>query len=436
MSQLERFSESLGNPFLGHEHAHRYWWASSAVEGKSVVDIACGTGYGARILGSLARKVYAIDRAPETIELASKRYAADNIEFLVGDCTTFSVPEPVDTVVSFETLEHLDEASQRLFLQRIAAALRPGGTLIISTPNKSEYTDKSGQVNEFHLNELSTDEFVLFLKEFFPSVQLFGQRILPASWICSLEEGNMQFGSNFIPRAVNHGETVTQSTAGDSFSPMYVLAVCSTEPLSAEAGNTSALFDSGYGLSVVNSTEVRFVGGQEEMERSLSSVPERLAALEKGFAVLVSFGAHQDGMNERLRLAEQELAKQIERISKCEQSGNSNEAQSARLTALEVELSKQIDRISESERALAEVAGKVPPEGLLQIPGKVGAIEEELLRQIERISKLEAAGITTERLNEVEESLLSLRGSFESYCSTLAGLRHRVELDRSGTSKS
>ena len=54
-------------------------------------------------------------------------------------------------VISFETIEHVDEAMQRGFLTEIRRVLKDDGILIISTPNKEVYSDQYHYHNEFHV---------------------------------------------------------------------------------------------------------------------------------------------------------------------------------------------------------------------------------------------------------------------------------------------
>jgi 2-polyprenyl-3-methyl-5-hydroxy-6-metoxy-1,4-benzoquinol methylase len=60
-------------------------------------------------------------------------------------------------VVSFETLEHHDKHDE-MFLE-IKRILRPGGLLLMSTPEKLFYTDLPNVQNEFHVKELYLEEF-------------------------------------------------------------------------------------------------------------------------------------------------------------------------------------------------------------------------------------------------------------------------------------
>ena len=60
-------------------------------------------------------------------------------------------------------------------------AIAPGGTLIISSPDKAEYSDRTGTSNPFHKRELYHQEFHLLLKEHFKYCRLGKQKLVAGS---------------------------------------------------------------------------------------------------------------------------------------------------------------------------------------------------------------------------------------------------------------
>jgi 2-polyprenyl-3-methyl-5-hydroxy-6-metoxy-1,4-benzoquinol methylase len=117
-------------------HLDRYRMACGLAAGKDVGDIACGTGYGSWLLRTegLAGSVVGIDIDPRAIQYGQKYYAAEGIRRVATDALhTGLESESLDLVVSFETLEHLDDGNG--LLAEFVRLLRPGGRLLISTPN-------------------------------------------------------------------------------------------------------------------------------------------------------------------------------------------------------------------------------------------------------------------------------------------------------------
>ena len=176
------------------EHLHRYAIARDLAYGKDVLDIACGEGYGSELLAAVARKVTGVDISEEAIAHASRKYVRPTIAFAVGSCARIPLPDAsVDLVVSFETIEHHDQHLE--MMQEIKRVLRPDGVLIISSPDKHEYSDVPGYKNEYHVKELYLSEFRDLLATGFKHVRIFGQRVYFGSFVAPTDGLAMRFAS-------------------------------------------------------------------------------------------------------------------------------------------------------------------------------------------------------------------------------------------------
>ncbi|MDP9132684.1 MAG: class I SAM-dependent methyltransferase [Nitrospirota bacterium] len=181
--------EATGERFLPEmqgtialEHLHRYAMAKDFAAGKIVLDIACGEGYGSAVLAGVAARVYGVDIAPDAIAHAKTKYQRPNMEFLTGRCADIPLADGnVDLVVSFETIEHHTE-HEEMFAE-IKRVLRPGGLMIMSSPDKLEYTERANHANAFHVKELYAEEFQQLVERYFTHVAILGQRVLYASAI-------------------------------------------------------------------------------------------------------------------------------------------------------------------------------------------------------------------------------------------------------------
>ena len=156
---------------LFREHEARYIFASGFVKDKVVLDVACGTGIGTHYLLKVgAQSCLGLDIDGRAIDYA--RAAYKGCCFTQCDARNLCVPdESVDVVVSFETIEHLE--NQLRFLQECNRVLRPGGILICSTPNRTLH--RWARRNPFHVRELTIDEFADLFKVVFANVQLYAQ---------------------------------------------------------------------------------------------------------------------------------------------------------------------------------------------------------------------------------------------------------------------
>lgn len=172
---------------IWYEHYHRYSMALSWVKGLDVLDAACGEGYGSHMMSSVAKSVTGVDIAKDAIAHAKKHYHEPNLQFIEANVLSMDLPDnSFDVVVSFETLEHLGE--QEELLAEFRRVLKPDGVLIISTPDKKEYSDKMDFDNEFHVKELYRDEFAALLSPHFKNTKWYGQKLIFASAIWEIEQ--------------------------------------------------------------------------------------------------------------------------------------------------------------------------------------------------------------------------------------------------------
>ena len=165
-------------PWIRHEHLARYLFVSKRIEGKVVVDCACGDGTCARILAPRALSVRAFDLSEAAVRKARAGSDAENVRFAVADATALPVSDrSADTYVSLETIEHLSDPEA--FLGEVVRVLKPSGEFVCSTPDRDVYspgnTLASRPWNRFHVREYSQPEFVALLRRYFPRVDLYGQ---------------------------------------------------------------------------------------------------------------------------------------------------------------------------------------------------------------------------------------------------------------------
>ncbi len=155
------------------DHQQRYEFAMNMLSAKMrIADMACGVGYGSWLMAKKAKSVVGVDISNEALAHARHNFNEVNIELIHDDDYVYI--SEFDAVISFETIEHMDENAGDVFLQKIKKSLKAGGILIISTPiNK---TDTKINVTEFHIREYDDIEFPQKLKKNgFEIINMYGQ---------------------------------------------------------------------------------------------------------------------------------------------------------------------------------------------------------------------------------------------------------------------
>lgn len=152
-----------------------YLYALSLCAGRTVLDAACGFGYGSAILSRAAEQVTGIDLSEERIRYARFRYADSRVSFQRMDVTRTDFPDNrFDRVVSIETFEHIPEDLAHVFLSEMKRVLKPDGLLILSTPNRPVHTQITRTAD--HVNEVDVDTLRAFLSAHFKIVEMAHQR--------------------------------------------------------------------------------------------------------------------------------------------------------------------------------------------------------------------------------------------------------------------
>jgi len=101
-------------------------------------------------------------------------YKKTNVEFRVGDGNNIKIKDKFDTVISFETIEHLKEGQK--FIHSLYNLLNKNGTLVLSTPDhKFKDLFFGGKIlMKYHLKEYYQEEMAELLKKVgFQEIQIY-----------------------------------------------------------------------------------------------------------------------------------------------------------------------------------------------------------------------------------------------------------------------
>ena len=121
----------------------RHWQADEhdlkPLAGRTAADVGCGAGLLAEPLARLGARVTGIDAAPENIAAAREHALGQglDIDYRVGGAEALA-GERYDLVTSLEVVEHVAEPAA--FVGGLAGAVADGGLLILSTPNRTQWS--------------------------------------------------------------------------------------------------------------------------------------------------------------------------------------------------------------------------------------------------------------------------------------------------------
>jgi SAM-dependent methyltransferase len=150
-------------------HLAAYLVARPYCAGRRVLDAGCGEGYGSALVAEVAADVLGVDRSLAALARARANHAGPRVRFACVDLERLdAVRSRFDVVLNFQVLEHLHDP--RPLLAQFAARLEPGGTLVLTTPNRP----MSVSENPYHVHEYTADELRPVLAPYFAQVDVRG----------------------------------------------------------------------------------------------------------------------------------------------------------------------------------------------------------------------------------------------------------------------
>jgi len=187
--------------YRASQHVVHYAAAQHLVRGKSVLDAACGEGFGSHLLEKWgAAHVLGVDIAEEAIARARRYFGSDHCEFVRGDVAELCRwvgDRKFDVIVSFDTIEHAEDPVA--FLRQLKTYLRDGAVLLIGCANIPALS-RAGEMTEFHRTAYSFEAFRAMIE---------GELGRADQWLWTTP----LFGEACIP----HGDTAIRRNGGGAF---------------------------------------------------------------------------------------------------------------------------------------------------------------------------------------------------------------------------
>jgi GT2 family glycosyltransferase/SAM-dependent methyltransferase/glycosyltransferase involved in cell wall biosynthesis len=350
-----------------YEHLHRYLWAAQLVEGRRVLDLASGEGFGAAILARSASSVLGIDIDRPTVDHSSLNYGGETIEFRLGDAQDLSSFEndSFGAVVAFEMIEHVED--QKRVLAEITRVLEADGLLIMSTPERRAYSSGEGRENPFHVHELELPELRELLGRHFEHAAVWGQRTITGSMLSALGRDDAPASAPMKTFFVEpEGE---EWSLASGMSALYLVAVASNAPLPAIATN-STLAD--CDLALLRAAERR---GEQAARDGLRLGEERAEAV---IGQLEAARAQLTEVRRALADREIELHSRRLRMEEVEQAV-------AKMRELEADLEVQRAMTSEMQQSITWRLFRAVRDTLLELAGGRESVPVRAARKAIRV---------------------------------------------------
>lgn len=169
--------EKETNHVLYLKHLKAYEYIFKETEGKTVLEIGCGSGYGNKLLALKAKKIYTVDIDPESLEFASKINYSDNVEYILADVTKGTELEEnsCDICVCYQVIEHISHKDMASFINEIKRIMKPNAEIIFTTPNrKIRLFPFQNPTNKYHKTEYSGASLRKLLSLYFENPAIFG----------------------------------------------------------------------------------------------------------------------------------------------------------------------------------------------------------------------------------------------------------------------
>ena len=177
LDTIQNCDPETSEPLIRHQHTTRYEFAAEQfahIRPTSLLDVGSGRGYGDAMLLAVTEFIVGLDYDLESLRHAAGRYAGHRLHFMRGDAHSLPfADETFDAVVSIEVIEHVEHPEK--MASEMARVLKPGGCLILSTPNRHFYGDP--MTIRQHLRHYYPEEVFALLQPLFAEVRLWGQFI-------------------------------------------------------------------------------------------------------------------------------------------------------------------------------------------------------------------------------------------------------------------
>lgn len=138
----------VGDP--SHYEHPRVQWILEKVSGGELLELGCGNGGMTRLLARLVDHIVALDVSSPSLQAVAAMNIS-NVDVVHSLIEQYRPSKPLDWIVMCEVLEHLRKPQETL--ERLVTFLAPGGSLLLTTPNR--HWESNEHLHEFDFESLS-----------------------------------------------------------------------------------------------------------------------------------------------------------------------------------------------------------------------------------------------------------------------------------------
>lgn len=133
------------------EEAVAHWvaWMQPYLQGKEILELACGSGEITCALANLGYDMHAMDLSSAMVEKAKSKDSQNRIDFSCGDMTDLHAYGMYDAILCFcDSINYLSDQGLLALIEQAASHLKPGGVFCFDTHSLDRLEEFSLEFNE------------------------------------------------------------------------------------------------------------------------------------------------------------------------------------------------------------------------------------------------------------------------------------------------